>query len=141
MNVGAHLEVAFGAAVSTVANIDNYQYTVKDMPRTTDPDVLLLQAAADPIRLRMIKQMSLGSVCACDFTAGASVTQPTISHHLRVLRESGWVSTERRGTWIWYSLRAEAVERFGRLAGMISPPATLTGMVETHRRLPTIEVQ
>jgi DNA-binding transcriptional ArsR family regulator len=111
------------------------------MPRTTDPDVLLLQGAADPIRLRMIRQMSLGPVCACDFTAGATVTQPTISHHLKVLRDAGWVTTERRGTWIWYSLRPDAAERFGRLAGMMAPAATATASRATQRRLPTIELQ
>src|SRR3954447_23669824 len=111
------------------------------MPRTTDPDVLLLQGAADPIRLRMIRQMSLGPVCACDFTAGATVTQPTISHHLKVLRDAGWVTTERRGTWIWYSLRPDAVERFEGLAGMIGPARTLTGSRQTGRRLPTLQAQ
>src|SRR4051795_1411374 len=111
------------------------------MPRTTDPDVLLLQGAADPIRLRMIRQMSLGSICACDFTAGATVTQPTISHHLKVLRDAGWVTTERRGTWIWYSLRPDAVARFGTIAGMVGPAPTVTASRATQRRLPTIEIQ
>src|SRR3954464_141647 len=92
------------------------------MPRSTDPDVLMLQAAADPIRLRMLRQLSLGSVCACDFTADASVSQPTVSHHLRVLREAGWVTTERRGTWIWYSLRPEAAERLRRIAALMGTP-------------------
>jgi ArsR family transcriptional regulator, arsenate/arsenite/antimonite-responsive transcriptional repressor len=110
------------------------------MPKSTDPDVQLLQAAADPIRLRMLRQLALGdAVCACDFVADATVTQPTISHHLRVLRESGWVTTERRGTWIWYSLRPEAAQRFARLAGFMSPAGdadTATG----SRRLPVIDV-
>ena len=110
------------------------------MTKSTDPDVQLLQAAADPIRLRMLRQLALGGgVCACDFVSTASVSQPTISHHLRVLRESGWVSTERRGTWIWYSLRPEAVERFARLAGVIVPAemASTTGA----RRLPVVDTQ
>ncbi len=106
------------------------------MARTTDPDVKLLQAAADPIRLHMLRQMSAGgAVCACDFVADSSVSQPTVSHHLRVLRESGWVTTDRRGTWIWYSIQPAAAERFARLAGLIGP------MDETFRgprRLPVI---
>ena len=110
------------------------------MARTNDPDVQLLQAAADPIRLRMIRQLSLGGeVCACDFVADATVSQPTISHHLRVLRESGWAGTERRGTWIWYSLRPEAVERFARLAGLIIPPELAPG--HGSRRLPVVDAQ
>lgn len=83
------------------------------MNRPTEPDVVLLAAAADPIRLAILRQLSLaGPVCACDIGAGYSVAQPTISHHLRVLREAGWISGERRGTWIWYSVQPEAMARF-----------------------------
>ena len=76
------------------------------MKRQTDPDVLLLQAAADPTRLAILRQLSdAAEVCACDFTACCDVSQPTVSHHLKVLRDAGWIEGERRGTWIWYSLR------------------------------------
>ncbi|CAN5515581.1 N/A [soil metagenome] len=93
--------------------------------RTQDPDVRLLQAAADPTRLAILRQLSSdGPVCACDFTACCDVSQPTVSHHLRVLREAGWIVGERRGTWIWYSLRPEAVERFAQIAGHIGPGAS-----------------
>jgi ArsR family transcriptional regulator, arsenate/arsenite/antimonite-responsive transcriptional repressor len=112
------------------------------MRRTTDPDVLLLQAAADPTRLSILRQLSAqGPVCACDFTACCDVSQPTVSHHLKVLREAGWISGERRGTWIWYSLRPEAVARFQRLAGGLAPgvsqPAATLG--PTARRLAVLE--
>ena len=94
------------------------------MKRTADPDVLLLQAAADPMRLSILRQLSAeGPVCACDFTDCCGIGQPTVSHHLRVLRTAGWVSTERRGTWIYYSLRPEAVARFRELAGELAPAA------------------
>ena len=90
--------------------------------RQTDPDVLLLQAAADPTRLAILRQLSdLTEVCACDFTACCDVSQPTISHHLKVLRDAGWIEGERRGTWIWYSLRPQAVARFRELAGAMGP--------------------
>jgi ArsR family transcriptional regulator len=90
------------------------------MKRTADPDVLLLQAAADPMRLSILRQLSAqGSVCACDFTDCCDIGQPTVSHHLRVLRTAGWVTNERQGTWIYYSLRPEAVTRFRELAGEI----------------------
>ena len=49
--------------------------------------------------------------CRCD------VAQPTVSHHLKVLREAGWIAGERRGTWIWYSIRPEALARFREIAG------------------------
>jgi ArsR family transcriptional regulator len=108
------------------------------MKRQTDPDVLLLQAAADPTRLEILRQLSdTAEVCACDFTGCCGVSQPTVSHHLKVLREAGWIAGERRGTWIWYSLRPEAVTRFRQLAGDLgpanAPPAPQT------RRLPVLE--
>ena len=111
------------------------------MKKATDPDVLLLQAAADATRLSILRQLSsAGPVCACDFTACCEVSQPTVSHHLKVLREAGWVSGERRGTWIWYSLRPEAVDRFRRLAGEIDAgaarPANTLGT--STRRLPVL---
>ncbi len=94
------------------------------MKRATDPDVRLFQGAADPTRLAILRQLSIeGPVCACDFTACCEVSQPTISHHLKVLRETGWVTPERRGNWIWYSIRPEAVERFRQLASEIEPAA------------------
>ena len=110
--------------------------------RQVAPEVRLLQAAADPTRLAILRQLSVaGPVCACDFTACCDVSQPTISHHLKVLREAGWISGERRGTWIWYSLQPEAAARFRRLAGEIEPasarPAIALGA--SSRRLPVIE--
>src|SRR6476659_2522211 len=90
------------------------------MKRQTDPDVRLLQAAADPTRLAILRQLSESpEICACDFTACCDVAQPTVSHHLKVLRETGWIVGERRGTWVWYSLRPGAGERFHELAGGI----------------------
>lgn len=105
--------------------------------RQTDPDVLLLQAAADPTRLAILRQLSdLSEVCACDFTACCDVSQPTVSHHLKVLRDAGWITGERRGTWVWYTLRPEAVARFRELAGAVGPAATLP---LASRRLPVVE--
>ncbi|MFI5199305.1 MAG: ArsR/SmtB family transcription factor [Candidatus Limnocylindrales bacterium] len=92
------------------------------MKRPTEPDVLLLAAAADPIRLAILRQLSLaGPVCACDIGAGHSVAQPTVSHHLRVLREAGWISGERRGTWIWYSIQPAAMARFQAIGAAFGP--------------------
>jgi ArsR family transcriptional regulator len=112
------------------------------MKRQTDPDVLLLQAAADPTRLAILRQLSdCAEVCACDFIACCDVSQPTVSHHLKVLRDAGWVTAERRGTWIWYALRPEAVGRFGAIAGALrasgagSPAGAFTG----RRPLPVVQ--
>jgi ArsR family transcriptional regulator len=88
------------------------------MKRALDPDIRLLQAAADPTRLAILRQLSgEDAVCACEFNACCDVAQPTVSHHLRVLREAGWVTSERRGSWVFYRLSPAAVTRFGELAG------------------------
>ncbi len=106
------------------------------MKRHTDPEILLLQAAADPIRLAILRQLALaGPVCACDIAAGHDVTQPTVSHHLRVLREAGWIEGERRGTWIWYSMRPEAMARFEAIGRAFAPSSAPT----SSRRLPVVQ--
>jgi ArsR family transcriptional regulator, arsenate/arsenite/antimonite-responsive transcriptional repressor len=107
------------------------------MKRITDPDALLLQGAADATRLAILRQLSRSDagVCACDFTACCDVAQPTVSHHLKVLREAGWVTSERRGSWVYYRLRDDAVARFRGLAGEIGgfgvPEARARGRVLT----------
>ena len=95
------------------------------MKRLVDPDALLLQGAADPTRLAILRQLAAGAalvdgICACDFTSCCDVAQPTVSHHLKVLRESGWVRSERRASNVYYWLRPEAVARFGQLAGELA---------------------
>ena len=85
-------------------------------------EIRLLQAAADPTRLAILRELAAGEgVCACDFTQCCDVSQPTVSHHLKVLRESGWVRSERRGTFVYYYLQPEAVQRFARIAGGLAP--------------------
>lgn len=115
------------------------------MKRAVDPDVRLLQAAADPTRLAILRQLSgPDPVCACDFTACCDVAQPTVSHHLRVLREAGWVASERRGSWVYYRLDPDAAARFRALAGGlgpvggVAPAATPSSLAGGHRRLPVV---
>lgn len=105
----------------------------------------LLQAAADPVRLAILRQLSTdGPTCACDFTDCCDIRQSTVSHHLKVLREAGWVQGERRGTWIWYSIRPEAVERLGAIAGAIkaggSRPANGLGPVASDTQPRSLSV-
>jgi ArsR family transcriptional regulator, arsenate/arsenite/antimonite-responsive transcriptional repressor len=94
--------------------------------RAADPDAQLLQGAADPSRLAILRQLADAGcdVCACDFTACCTVAQPTVSHHLKVLREAGWVTSERRGSWVYYRLQPSAVARFAALAGELSGPGS-----------------
>jgi ArsR family transcriptional regulator len=104
-----------------LADIGGCQYYTR-MKRSTDPDTLLLQAAADPSRLAILRQLAAGEdVCACDFVDCCDVAQPTVSHHLKVLREAGWVQSERRASFVYYSLDPAAVERFRTIAGELAP--------------------
>jgi ArsR family transcriptional regulator, arsenate/arsenite/antimonite-responsive transcriptional repressor len=65
----------------------------------------VFKALADPVRLRLLSMITAaagGESCVCELTVGFDVSGPTISHHLRVLREAGLIEGERRGTWIYY---------------------------------------
>lgn len=65
----------------------------------------VLAALADPVRLRIVSMLIAapdGSACGCDLEAPLALSQPTVSHHLKVLREAGLVEGERRGRWVHY---------------------------------------
>ena len=82
-------------------------------PANRSEDAALFKALADPHRLTILATLAQASehVCVCDFTAGLPLNQPTVSHHLRLLREAGLVTAERRGTWMYYRLAPGALER------------------------------
>jgi len=89
--------------------------------RDVDPDVRLLRGAAHPNRLAILRRLRCEeSVAACDFRC-CNVAQPTVSHHLKVLREAGWVRTERRASRVYYSLEPGAAERFLAIVGELMP--------------------
>jgi ArsR family transcriptional regulator, arsenate/arsenite/antimonite-responsive transcriptional repressor len=76
----------------------------------------LIKALADPVRIRLMSLIAASDeTCVCDLTAPFDVSQPTISHHLRTLREAGLVECERRGTWVYYRARQEALDAIGGL--------------------------
>lgn len=86
--------------------------SVKEAERITG----LLRALADPIRLRLMSIITASDeACVCDLTAPFDVSQPTVSHHLKVLRDAGLVDCERRGTWVWYRARRETLAAVGGL--------------------------
>jgi ArsR family transcriptional regulator len=111
------------------------------MPRTKttliDPDVQLLQALGHPTRLAILRELTSGDqVCACDFTSCCDVSQPTVSHHLRILKEAGVIESERRGTWIFYRIVPEAADRLRALAGeLVGAPQVIpvTSLVRPGR--------
>jgi ArsR family transcriptional regulator len=92
------------------------------MKRPHDPDVVLLSALADPVRLDIVRELAgSAEVCACDLTDCCRVTQPTVSHHLRVLREAGVVVSDRRGSNIYYRIAPGLIERLGEIARGLVP--------------------
>ena len=114
------------------------------MPPRADDDVRLLQALAEPNRLAIVRQLAaLGSVCACDLTSCCDVAQPTISHHLKVLRNAGIVRGERRGTWIYYSLEPDVADRMARIAASLGSGASMASgaasAAQRSRRLPVVQ--
>ncbi len=67
-------------------------------------------ALADPVRLRVLSMLAAspdGEVCVCDFVDPLGKSQPTISHHLKILTDAGLVQGDRRGKWVWYSLNRD----------------------------------
>lgn len=83
----------------------------------------VFKALADPVRLRLVSLIGAhqgGEVCVCELATAFDLTQPTISHHLKVLREAGIIDCERRGTWVYYGLVPAALER---MAALLSAPA------------------
>ena len=85
------------------------------------------KALGDPIRLRLMSMIASaegGEICVCDLTPTFDVSGPTISHHLKVLREAGLIDGERRGTWVYYR---PMTANLSRLAALLETPATVTG--------------
>lgn len=78
----------------------------------------VFKAIADPVRLRLLSLIGShagGEACVCDLTDAFALTGPTISHHLKVLREAGVIDGERRGTWIFYRVRPQTLAQLSAL--------------------------
>lgn len=77
-----------------------------------------LKALSDPVRLRLLSVVAShtgGEACVCDLSAGIELTQPTISHHLKVLRDAGLLRSERRASWVYYAVVPEALRDLSSL--------------------------
>ncbi len=84
----------------------------------------LLKALADPVRLRLMSLVAShpgGEACVCDLNDAFELSQPTISHHLKVLHDAGLVEREKRGVWVFYRARTQALASLGALIGC--PPS------------------
>jgi ArsR family transcriptional regulator, arsenate/arsenite/antimonite-responsive transcriptional repressor len=85
----------------------------------------VFKALADPVRLRLVSMIGAhqgGEVCVCELTEAFDLSQPTISHHLKVLRTAGIIDSQRRGTWVYYRLEPAALERIGALLSAPQSP-------------------
>jgi ArsR family transcriptional regulator len=84
----------------------------------------MLKALADPVRLRLMSLVAShegGEACICNLNAAFDLSQPTISHHMKVLHDAGLVDRDKRGVWVYYRARPQALASLGALIGC--PPA------------------
>ncbi|MGW1157657.1 ArsR/SmtB family transcription factor [Streptomyces sp. NPDC002513] len=85
----------------------------------------VFKALGDPVRLRLMSMIASrgegGEVCVCELTPAFELSQPTISHHLKLLRQAGLIDCERRGTWVYYWVLPGVLDR---LAAFLTAPQT-----------------
>ena len=89
----------------------------------------MFKALGDPVRLRLLSLVAShagGEACVCELSAGFDLSQPTISHHLKVLRESGLLQCERRGTWVYYWVVPSALAQLSAVLAL--PDINVAGL-------------
>lgn len=94
-------------------------------PGGADELAPLFKAVADPMRLRLLSLIAChegGETCVCDLLEAFEVTAPSVSYHLKILREAGLISSERRGTWVYYRVNREVMER---MSAVLAAPRVL----------------
>ena len=94
-------------------------------PGGADELAPLFKAVADPMRLRLLSLIAChegGETCVCDLLEAFEVTAPSVSYHLKILREAGLISSERRGTWVYYRVNPEVMER---MSAVLAAPRLL----------------
>jgi ArsR family transcriptional regulator len=90
---------------------------------TVQPYASLFKALADSTRVEIVALLADARepLCACDIEGHFELSQATVSHHLKILREAGVLTSERRGTWIFYSLEPSTVERLHEFSTLLGP--------------------
>lgn len=81
-----------------------------------------LKTVADPTRLQLLSLIDTapgGEACVCDLAEALGFTQPTVSHHLKILVDAGLLTREKRGTWAWYTVVRERIDIVGRVLGTV----------------------
>ncbi|MBY6413309.1 helix-turn-helix transcriptional regulator [Rhodococcus sp. BP-252] len=104
-------------------------------PLTVDRSVdfaRMFKALGDPVRLRLLSLVAShegGEACVCDISPQFDLSQPTISHHLKVLRETGLLDCERRGTWVYYWVIPSALQQLSDVLDAANPATDDAGLV------------
>ena len=102
---------------------------------------LMFKALGDPVRLRLLSRVAShagGEACVCDLSVGFDLTQPTISHHLKVLRETGLLECERRGTWVYYWVVPSALAQLSAVLGSTDVSIDELGTVPLGTATPAV---
>ncbi len=89
------------------------------------------KALADPVRLQLLSSVAShagGQACVCDISAGVEVSQPTVSHHLKVLRDAGLLTSQRRASWVYYAVVPEALAALSGLLSVATDSAATVGV-------------
>jgi ArsR family transcriptional regulator len=95
----------------------------------------MLKALGDPTRLRLLSMIaSSDEQCACDLTEPLGVSQPTVSHHLKVLTEAGLVTREQRGKWAWFRARREGLDALSRFLAPDGAPEAISASARRSDR-------
>lgn len=84
------------------------------------------KALSDPVRLRLLSSVAShagGEACVCDVSKGVDLTQPTISHHLKVLRDAGLLRSERRASWVYYAVVPDVLNTLSSLLSVSADTA------------------
>lgn len=92
----------------------------------------MFKALGDPVRLRLLSMVAShegGEACVCDISPAFDLSQPTISHHLKVLREAGLLDCERRGTWVYYWVIPAALQQLSSVLSAADPSVGAAGLV------------
>lgn len=108
-----------------ILNIDifKYVYIYFTLGRIqVEEKIEVFKALADKNRLLIIEMLSCGEMCACDIMEGLDLTQPTISHHMKILQQSGLVTANKKGKWMIYSLNKDIVKDLYEFIQVLTSP-------------------